>query len=228
VDAFARRPAAGPQSFAGNFRFGVPPAVDLEFFGNAEAARCFAAATARIKRAGGSRVEIGLAPFLEAGELLYEGPWVAERLDATAALLAEDPQALLPVTRAIVESGRQCSALDAHRAYYRLMALRRRVEVVFATIDCLVLPTVGTVYETAAVLAEPLRLNGNLGRYTSFANLLDLAVLALPAEVRATVPPFGISLCAPAGSDLALLDLGTRLQAGIRQPLPNCCAMHIN
>ncbi len=32
-------------------------------------------------------VEISFAPFRAAGRLLYDGPWVAERLEATERLL---------------------------------------------------------------------------------------------------------------------------------------------
>jgi allophanate hydrolase len=213
-DPFSRRtPAAAPQRFGAEFRFGVPRAADLEFFGDAEAARLFAQAAVRLEKAGGSRIEIGFAPFREAGRLLYDGPWVAERLHAASALLARDPQALLPITRKIIEGGRHYGALDAYRAQYRLAALRREVEDIFATIDCLLLPTTGTIYEIAAVEAEPLCRNAELGRYTNFANLLDLAAIALPAGWRDGRLPFGVSLLAPAFTDQALLDLGSRLQA---------------
>jgi allophanate hydrolase len=213
-DPFSRRPpAAAPRNFGAQFRFGVPPACDLEFFGDEEAARLFAAMAVGLEKAGGTRVGIGFAPFREAGKLLYGGPWVAERLHATSAMLACDPQAMLPITRAIIEGGQRYSALDAYRAQYQLMALRREVENIFATIDSLLLPTTGTIYEVAAVAAEPLRRNADLGLYTNFANLLDLAVIALPAGLRRDRLPFGISLLAPAFTDRALLDLGNRLQA---------------
>ena len=45
------------------------------------------------------------APLLAAGRMLYFGPWVAERLVASEALLARAPEAILPVTRGIIESG---------------------------------------------------------------------------------------------------------------------------
>ncbi len=126
----------------------------------------------------------------------------------------------MPVTRAIIEGGRSYSALDAFRAQYELAALRRQADREMGTVDCLLLPTAGTIYEIAAVAADPVRLNSNLGLYTSFANLLDLSALALPAGFRRNGLPFGISLLAPAFADYALLDLGTRLetrQAGIRE-----------
>ena len=96
--------------------------------------------------------------------------------------------------------------------------LRRAADGVFAAVDVLLLPTAGTVYETTAVAAEPLQLNNNLGLYTSFVNLLDLAAIALPAGFGDNALRFGISLIAPAFRDLALLDLGARFQQVARLP----------
>jgi allophanate hydrolase len=199
------------QAFQPRFRFGVPAARDLEFFGDHEAEALFVNAINRLEKAGGNAVEIRFAPFRDAGRLLYEGPWVAERLHATERLLNENPEALLPITRTIIERGRSYSAIDAFRAQYELAAFRREAESELRKIDCLLLPTTGTIYEIAAVAADPVRLNSNLGLYTNFANLLDLAGLALPAGFRSNGLPFGISLLAPAFADHALLDLGSRL-----------------
>jgi len=199
-------------SFGSHFRFAVPPSSDLEFFGNDRARSLFGAAIELLERVGGTRVEVPFAPFRDAGRLLYDGPWVAERLHATQALLCENPKAVLPVTRSILEGARQYGALDAYRAQYRLAMLRRAADDVLAAVDVLLLPTAGTVYETAAVAAEPLQLNRNLGLYTSFVNLLDLAAIALPAGFGDNALPFGVSLIAPAFRDLALLDLGIRFQ----------------
>jgi allophanate hydrolase len=212
-DPFSRppQPKAGA-GFAPNFRFGVPPWSDLEFFGDEEAAALFGSAIGMLERIGGTKVETPFALFREAGGLLYDGPWVAERLHATEALLNENPGAILPITRSILEGARRYSALDAYRGQYRLAIFRRAAECVFAEVDVLLLPTAGTVYETTAVAAEPVRVNSNLGLYTSFVNLLDLGAIALPAGFGEAGLPFGISLIAPAFRDAALLDLGTRFQ----------------
>jgi len=212
-DPLARGPdATVAPSFGTGFRFGVPPWSDLEFFGDEEAIALFRAAIGMLEKAGGTRVETRFAPFRDAGCLLYEGPWVAERLHATEALLSENPGAVLPTTRSILEGARRYSALDAYRGQYELAALRRAADGEFATVDVLLLPTAGTIYKAAAIAAEPLRLNTNLGLYTSFVNLLDLAAIALPAGFRTSGLPFGISLIAPAFRDTALLDLGARFQ----------------
>ena len=234
-DPLARAPdAAVAPRFGSRFRFGVPTWPDLEFFGDEAAVALFGAAIGMLEMAGGTRIEVSCAPFRDAGRLLYEGPWVAERLHATQALLIENPDAVFPVTREILEGARDFSALDAYRAQYELAALRRAAADVFAGIDVLLLPTAGTIYETAAVTAEPKQLNANLGLYTNFVNLLDLAAIALPAGFGESGLPFGISLIAQAYRDFALLDLGARFQdiAGLplgasrAQTLPIFCALH--
>ena len=56
-------------------------------------------------------------------ELLYEGPWVAERYAATKPLIETNPDALHPVTRAIIEGARKFDAVAAFEAFYRLAEL---------------------------------------------------------------------------------------------------------
>jgi allophanate hydrolase len=200
-------------------RFGVPPAEQLEFFGDAEYERCFAAAVERLEGLGARAVHIDYAPFLAAGRLLYDGPWVAERHAVFADFLASHPDAVLPVTRSIIEGGARFRAADVFRAQHELQSLRRRVEAIWRDVDAIVTPTAGTIYTLAAVESDPIALNTNLGRYTMSANLLDLAALALPAGFRADGLPFGITLLAPAGWDEALLAWGHELQTASELPL---------
>jgi allophanate hydrolase len=219
-DPLARMPSAmAAPSFGSHCRFGVPPRHELAFFDDEDAPDLFVAAIRLLEEAGGRRIETSFAPFSDAGRLLYEGPWLAERLHATEPLLRENPEAILPVTRATIEGGRRFSALDGYRAQYELAALRRTVDRAFTTVDLLLLPTTGTIYEIAEIAAEPLRLNANLGYYTNFVNLLDLAAIALPAGFGRDGLPFGISLVAPAFADRALLDLGMQWQQLAGLPL---------
>jgi allophanate hydrolase len=212
-DPLAREASSAElRSFGPEPRFGVPLPGDLEFFGDHEAGYLFAAAIAKLEQVGGIPVKAALAPFRDAGRLLYGGPWLAERLHATQALLDNDADAILPVTRSIIEKGRHYSALDAYRAQYELARLKREADFAFRSIDVLLLPTTGTIYEKAAVAADPFRLNANLGLYTNFANLLDLTAIAVPAGFRKNGLPFGISLIAPAFAEHALIDLTARFQ----------------
>jgi allophanate hydrolase len=79
-------------------------------------------------------------------------------------------------------------------------------------VDVLVTPTAGTIYRIDAVNADPVRLNSNLGCYTNFVNLLDLAAVAVPAGFRNDGLPFGVSIVGRAGSDHELLGLADCVQ----------------
>ena len=215
-DPWSRRPraAALPDTIAG-CRIGVPRASQLEFFGNRDAERLFGAAVAALEQLGARRVEIDFAPFVEAARLLYDGPWVAERYLAIREFFERRPEALFPVTREIVAGAAKYSAADAFAAEYRLQEIRRALEPVWREIDLLATPTAGTIYTIAEVNADPVRLNTNLGYYTNFMNLLDLAAIAVPAGFQANGLPFGVTLAAPAFTDEGLCRLGGALQRAL-------------
>ena len=215
-DAFARPKAATEPVFDHRqFRFGVPPSEQLEFFGNAEARRLFDASVAKLKELGGEAVEVDLGPFLEAARLLYEGPWVTERYLAIESFITTQPEALHPVTRKIIGAGDQPSAMDAFRSGYRLQALRRESELAWQDVDVIVTPTAGTIYTIDEVEQDPVQLNSNLGYYTNFMNLLDLSACAVPAGMMNNGLPFGITLFGPAGLDRSLLRLADPLQRAL-------------
>ena len=214
-DAYSR--AMPPHGFdfgsASSFRFGVPRPDDLEFHGNAEGPAQFTQAVARLRELGGTAVEVDLRPFRAVATLLYEGPWVAERYAAIRPFIEAHPAALHPVTLAITKKGASISAPDTFAALYRLKALQQQTLPVWDGIDCLVVPTSGSPYRISDVLADPIRLNSNLGHYTNFVNLLDLSALAVPTGFLANGMPCGITLIATCGKDLPLLNLGAKLHA---------------
>ena len=101
-------------------RIGLPAVDELEFFGD-EAQRSRAPRPPRAASAQhGDIVEVPLEPFLAAGALLYQGPWVAERLVEFGEFLAEHPDEVHPVVRAIFEGGHRYTAVDAFAALQRL------------------------------------------------------------------------------------------------------------
>ncbi|MDH8639259.1 allophanate hydrolase, partial [Klebsiella pneumoniae] len=71
----------------------------LKFFGDTVSEKSYDAAVARLIALGAVPVEFDLAPFYATAQLLYEGPWVAERYLVIRDLLAKDPDAVHPVTR---------------------------------------------------------------------------------------------------------------------------------
>ena len=214
-DPFARAAAPGPAARE-RFRFGVP--ARLEFFGDAEAARLFGNAVEQLQRLGGEAVPLDFAPFREAARLLYEGPWVAERYAAIQPFVEAHPDALLPVTRSIIEPAIGASAVSAFQAQYRLAALRRQTDAILADLDFVLTPTTGTIYRIDAVQADPIRLNGNLGLYTNFMNLLDCAAVAVPAGFGRNGLPYGVTLFGPAFTDGALAVYGDRLHRALDLP----------
>jgi allophanate hydrolase len=71
-----------PRSSAAPFRFGIPQPHQLEFFENSEYAQLYVEGLTLLEKLGGERVEIDFAPLTAVANLLYEGPWVAERYAA--------------------------------------------------------------------------------------------------------------------------------------------------
>jgi allophanate hydrolase len=189
----------------GNLRLAVP--AQLEFYGDREYAKLFEQA---LERLGGTRVPVDFAPFLAAQQLLYDGPWLAERSSQLQEFMQEHGKDMHPVTRAVVAGGSRFSAVDAFRGQYRLAALRRETGAVWEAADVLVVPGAPTIYTRAQMAADPVALNARLGLYTNFVNLLDLAAITVPAGFRPDGLPFGITLIGPAFSDRALAALGAR------------------
>jgi allophanate hydrolase len=185
-------------------RIGVARADQLDFSGDGESAALFESARNRIERLGGGLAEVDIQPLLDCAQLLYSGPWVAERAVALKAQLAANPSAVHPVVRGIVSKGADVSAVAAFEGFYALKGFERGAEALWREIDVLVLPTAPTIFRIADVRADPVALNSQLGRYTNFVNLLDLAAITVPAGFRPDGLPFGITLIGPAGSDAAL------------------------
>jgi allophanate hydrolase len=192
------------------FRFGVPH-EDLEYFGNAHYAALYEDAIVRLRQLGGVPVAVDLEPFREAAALLYGGPWVAERYAAVKGLIESDPDALLPVTRTILQRAKLIGAVETFEAMYRLAAIQAAAERAWSKMDVMLLPTAGTIYTRAEVDADPIQLNTHLGTYTNFVNLLDCSAIAVPSGLTKQGLPFGVSLIASAWCDGKLWRLGEML-----------------
>jgi allophanate hydrolase len=209
-DPYSRGPGPGNDAApwaGGNFRFGVPAEDHLEFFGDQEYAELYQVAVARLEQLGGTKVEIDFSIFRAAAELLYAGPWVAERLAAIQPFFEAHAAEMNPVVAAIIGGARRYSAVDAFEAEYRLRTLRQAAALEWRRMDVLVVPSAPTIYTHEQIAADPVRLNTNLGYYTNFVNLLDQAAVAAPGGFRIDGLPFGITFIGPAFTDEALLEL---------------------
>ena len=203
-DPYSRRPSPGPPGRPAVI--GVPRADDLTALEDGPVRRAWEAAVTRAADVA-ELVEIDLSPFMAAAQLLYTGPWVAERYAAVGAFLERGGSDVDPVVRRVVLGGAALSAADAFRGAYRLAELRRRTDAVWAAVDALLIPTAPRHPTHAEVASDPVGVNAQLGVWTNFVNLLDLTAVAVPAAPRDDGLPFGVTLVAPAWSDLALLSL---------------------
>jgi allophanate hydrolase len=207
---FRSRPYRRADVDLATVRVGLPVADELEFFGDNGMELAHLTARDRITEAL-TTVPTSLAPFLAAGELLYAGPWVAERLLEFGDFLAAHPDGVLPVIADIIGGGARFSAVDAFRAQYRLAELKAEVARLFAAMDVLVAPTIGTTFTVEQVLADPIATNTALGHYTHFGNLLDLCAVAVPTGLTGDGRPASVMVLGPALADDAVLAVAERI-----------------
>jgi allophanate hydrolase len=206
----ARSADAGTDT--GPVRIAVP--LPAQLTGLADGwAEAFESAVARLRAGGAEIVPTDIAPMLEAAALLYGGSFVAERYTAVgdhvrehAELIGSD---LDPVVAAIILDAAKHSAADYFADRERLDRLAARAAGALDGCDALLTPTTTLHPTIAEVRADPVGVNARLGTYTNFANLLDLAAVAVPAGTVAGLP-FGIMLTGPAGSDARLAEIAAR------------------
>lgn len=233
ADPFSRH--ATPATLPPHPRIGVLTGAEREFYGNAEVEALYDAAIARAESLGATIVPFDYAPFREAAALLYDGPWVAERLAAVEGFLATNPDDFDPTVRRIIEGAKDYTAVQAFNALYRLNEIRQQTAPVWQAVDLLMLPTSPTTCTVADMLADPIVRNSQFGRYTNFVNLMGLAAIAVPAGFGPSGLPGGVTLIGPAFSDQALVpfagamhaaaDCGMGIDRGAEVPpatLPTC------
>lgn len=202
-DPLSRSGVAAP--FAATPRIGVPRPGQLGELapGWAEA---FDVEVTRWREAGASVVEVDIEVFLETARMLYDGAFVAERYAAVGEFVDAHPDEVDPTVGGIISRARELPAWKLFQDQERLDRARVASDRVFEGIDALLLPTTTEHPTLDAVAADPIGVNSRLGRFTNFANLLDLAAVAYSAGVVDDLP-FGVQLIGPAFSDHQLAHL---------------------
>jgi allophanate hydrolase len=213
-DAWSR--VRGPRNDGSEIRVGLPPADELEFFGDDEVRGAHLDFRERLAKKE-AVLDVSLEPFLAAGSLLYQGPWVAERLVEFGDFLAAQPDSIHPVVRDVLRGGEKYTAVDAFAALQRLQELKALVGRLWRQMDVLVVPTIGTTFTVDEVLAAPIEANTMLGHYTHFGNLLDLVGVAVPLGVTTDGRPYSAMLLGAACSDDTVLQLAARILDEPRQ-----------
>lgn len=220
ADPWSRRlplppPAPRTVSTAG-LRLGVPDSVTG--WGDRGERQTWERLLADLGEAGVDLVPLSMEPFFEAGDQLYQGAWVAERLSGLDEFLRSHPTAVLPEIHEVLAGGAAVRGVDTFAALTEMQRLRRLTHGVLASVDAMLTPTVTETFTLEEMLAEPIALNSRLGRYTTFTNLLDLCAVALPTGTGVGGAPMGVSVQQVAGRDADLAAVAAaveRVVAGV-------------
>ncbi|KAK4164732.1 putative hydrolase [Cladorrhinum sp. PSN259] len=217
----------GPR--VGGFTFAIPPASLIKICCPQYQA-LFSQAVELIQSSGGRLVEIDYTPFSIAGDLLYEGALLHERIHCLGlGFLQSNLPNLHPVIRDLFFKALKNppSAYDVFRDQEIQQRSTREAQQVFDTlkggVDVLIVPTT-TQHPTIKQMEEdPLRLNSELGTFTHFGNVVDLCGVNVPAgmydanvgeddeEGRVRLP-FGITLLGGSGYDAKVLGIAEVLE----------------
>lgn len=169
-------------------------------------AEAFEAESGRWAASGAEVVAVDVSVLLEVARMLYDGAFVAERYAAVGEFVETHPDEVDPTVGGIIGRAREIPAWRLFQDQERLDRAAVAAREIYDRIDALLLPTTTEHPTLAAVTAEPLAVNSRLGRFTNFANLLDLAALAYPAGAVDGLP-FGVQLVSPAFTDRGLVAL---------------------
>lgn len=191
---------------------GIP--ASLEWFGDDAQAEAWKSAV-EIWKAMGARIEtVDFEPMHQLAALLY-GPWVAERTATLEQFMAKHSDTIHPVVHSILAKGATVRATDFCQAEYLRAELGRVIRTIASRYTALVVPTAPRFPTIAAVLADPIVVNTQLGTWTNFVNLSDCCALALPAPFRPDGLPAGITLIAPHWHDDHLACIGKKWEQAL-------------
>lgn len=190
---------------------GIPDDDSLCFFDNSEYEKSFKHFLEDLAPDKYKVKKINFSPFKKAAELLYQGPWIAERYAAIESFIENKSNNLFPVTHDIISPAKSINAVDTFKSYYQLQEYKRQADNILTQVDCIITPTIGTYYSIEEVNKDPIQTNSNLGYYTNFMNLLDYAALAIPAGFTESHFPFGVTLFSWTNSDNSLIKIAKEL-----------------
>lgn len=197
-------------NFINPIRIGIP--ISCQFSDNGQYQEAFTEALQIAKGLNVEFVPVDIDPFVKAGKLLYDGPWVSERFAVTEDFLNSNPNSFDTSVRQIILSGAPYSAAQGFRAIYQLKELEIETKKSWAKCDVILVPSAPNHPTIEDLKNHPIVKNSELGMYTNFVNLLRLCAIAVPSGFTKTGLPFGITLIAQEGSDNALLKLASQWQ----------------
>ncbi|KAM0753514.1 amidase signature enzyme [Meredithblackwellia eburnea MCA 4105] len=183
----------------------------------------FKQAIARMSEIGGKiSPKVDYTVFEDAGRLLYEGSFVAERVSGVQEWYNKHPKpaegsgeedALLPEIRAIYDAAATgFTAAEAWTDALKLMEGQRKAALEFKKFQVLMVPTAPLHPTKKAYLAEPLALNHKLGKFTHYGNILDMCGVSVPAGLTSEGMPFAVTILGPSFADGLVLEIAARFE----------------
>ncbi|KAK4174460.1 putative hydrolase [Triangularia setosa] len=220
----------GPR--VGGFTFAIPPPALLEVC-TKEYRELFSSAVSTLQSCGGTLREVDYTPFSAAGDLLYKGSLLHERIHCIGhQFLQSNLPNLHPVVRELFYKAlsNPPSAYDVFQEQALQIQLTREVQRVFdglkGGVDVLVVPTTTQHPTIEEMEADPLRMNTELGTFTHCANVVDLCGVSVPAgtwiwaqEDSERELPFGITILGGSGFDAKILDIAGVFEEEVRSRL---------
>ena len=209
------RPLARPLR---SLRLALPQAVMLDGL-DADVARAFEAALARLRAAGAVIDELPLTQLGEVAGMQAEGGFTAAESWAWhRARLAQREACYDPRVAQRIRRGEAISAadyIDLHSARARWIA---SMEASLAGYDAVLSPTVPMVAPAIAPLlgsdSRFFAINGLLLRNPAVVNLLDGCALSLPCQAPGQMP-VGLMVWGPAMTDDAVLGVSLAVEAAL-------------
>ncbi|KAH7143670.1 hypothetical protein EDB81DRAFT_652866 [Dactylonectria macrodidyma] len=165
------------------------------WFGRDDHYQAYYKAIEKAKTLGWNLIPVDFDILFQLAELLYSGPWVAERYEAIRNFIESVPEdAMDPVVRQIVIRAQTLSAADVFAGEYLRQDLTRQIQLAFKDFDGILVPTTPTFPTMEQLDQKPVEENSYLGTYTNFVNFLDWSALSIPAGFRPDGLPFGVTL----------------------------------
>lgn len=239
-DAFAKEPQSLPLLLAdyrglqkAGFTCATPPASAMAATSMSPAYQAAFEKALRVVETIGGRVrtldEGTYKPFVDATNLLYNGTLVNERIACMGEDFVKTNIAKFhPVTRTLFQQvlDRDSRPWDVYKDQLVQAEATRQANKLLSggdghlggvgddgtTVDVLVVPTAPFHPTVAAMQADPIAMNAQLGAFTHFGNVLDLCAMSVPAGTVEGGMPFGLCFVCAKGLDGRLFDIASAFE----------------
>ncbi|KAL1898218.1 hypothetical protein Sste5346_003624 [Sporothrix stenoceras] len=239
-DSFAKDPQSLPLRLAdyrglktAGFTYATPPALAMAAASMLTEYQAAFEKALKVVEAIGGRVraldDAAYKPFVDATDLLYNGTLVNERIACMCEdFVKKNIERFHPVTRKLFQQvlDRSSRPWDVYKDQLVQAEATRLANRLLSggdghlggvgddgtTVSVLVVPTAPFHPTVAAMQADPIAMNAQLGFFTHFGNVLDLCAISVPAGTVDGGLPFGLCFVCAKGLDGQLFDIASAFE----------------